>query len=388
MQIHRKSFGLRSQIQESLDNLYESSFINDLRQSGGQYKVNDLTFYLAKVFGFCWGVDRAISMAYESAKFFKDKKIWITNEIIHNPLVNDNLTKLNINFLPKNNDNTIDFNLINKEDVVILPAFGVSKEDLNKLHGFGCHIVDTTCPWVSRVWNRIEKYEKQNFTAIIHGKYNHEETIATASRSDKFLIVQNYDEAKWVCDFILNDGDIDEFLLKFKLATSFNFDPKTDLDKIGIANQTTMLKGETEQIGKLFEKTIMAKFGPSYLDKHFMSPGDTICDATQERQDAMLSLIKEPVNLIIVIGGFNSSNTGHLQEIAESAKIKSFHIDGVNCLISANKIRHKIAHESAIVTSENWLSKSDVNIGITSGASTPNQVVASVIERIVELSLR
>ncbi len=388
MAYYRKSFGLRNEIQDSLNNLYESEFINNLRLNGGKYQVGNLTFHLAKVFGFCWGVDRAISMAFECAKYFQGKQIWITNEIIHNPLVNNNLVQMNIKFIPKNDDNAIDFSLIQSEDVVILPAFGVSHADLLKLNNRGCQIVDTTCPWVSRVWHRIEKYQNQDFTAIIHGKYDHEETIATASRSYKFLIVQNYDEAKWVANFMLDSGDTNEFLQKFKLASSKDFNPETDLAKIGIANQTTMLKGETELIGKLFEETIIKKYGPHNINEHFMSPGDTICDATQERQDAMYNLIKEPIDMVLVIGGFNSSNTGHLQEIAESSGLKSYHIDGVDCLVNRKSIKHKIAHSGKITLTQGWLQNGLTNIGITSGASTPNQVVASVISRVVELAIK
>ena len=380
MTIYRRSFGIRDQIQENLNYLYESNFIDSLRDSNMKFTIGRLNFHLAQVFGFCWGVDRAISMAYESAKYFKNQKVWITNEIIHNPMVNANLIKLNIEFLNIQADGSLDFSQIKHNDVVILPAFGVNKDDLDKLNSTGCQIVDTTCPWVSRVWHRIEKYEKNNFTAIIHGKYNHEETIATSSRSNKFLIVQNIQEAQWVCDFILKDGLASQFLEKFKHSTSANFNPKEDLIKIGIANQTTMLKGETELIGKLFEQTMIKKYGPQNIDEHFMSPGDTICNATQERQDAMYDLIKLPLDFILVIGGFNSSNTSHLQEIAESTNIPSFHIDSVECLIDEDTIKHRIANNGQIVHSKNWFKENYSNIGITSGASTPNQVVASVIE--------
>jgi 4-hydroxy-3-methylbut-2-enyl diphosphate reductase len=219
----------------------------------------------------------------------------------------------------------------------------------------------------------------------VHGKYNHEETIATSSRSKNYLVVQNLSEANLVCDYILNGGDRDAFLRKFKVACSEGFDPNQHLERVGVANQTTMLKGETQQIGKLFEQTMIKKFGPENLDQHFLSPGDTICDATQERQDAMLDLVDEKkqvtLDLILVIGGFNSSNTGHLQEIAETRNLPSYHIDGPDCIGPGNKIRHKKLHVEEYQTTQGWLPSGHVTIGVTAGASTPDQVIAEVLEK-------
>ncbi|MBC7996892.1 MAG: 4-hydroxy-3-methylbut-2-enyl diphosphate reductase, partial [Leptolyngbya sp.] len=345
------------------------------------------TVKLASAFGFCWGVDRAVSMAYETRRHFPDRRIWITNEIIHNPVVNQNLREMNIDFVPVREDKTKDFSLIKQGEVVILPAFGASVEEMDLLESKDCEIVDTTCPWVSRVWNRVVKYEQGEFTAIIHGKYNHEETIATSSRAHHYLIVQNLSEANWVADYILNGGSRDEFLERFKAGHSKGFDPDERLQRIGVANQTTMLKGETEQIGKLFERTMLAKYGPEKLEKHFLSPGDTICDATQERQDAMLNLIEEKLDLVLVIGGFNSSNTGHLQEIADHRNIRSFHIDGPSCIGPGNIIKHKPQTETDCVVEKDWLPNGEITIGVTAGASTPDQVVAEVLESVFALRL-
>jgi 4-hydroxy-3-methylbut-2-enyl diphosphate reductase len=325
-------------------------------------------------------------MAYETREHFPDKHIWITNEIIHNPIVNEHLRQKDISFVPVDSSHTKDFSQIQSGDVVILPAFGASVEELSLLETKKCLVVDTTCPWVSRVWNRIAKYEQQEFTAVIHGKYNHEETLATSSRSKHYLIVQNLDEAAEVCHFILKGGDKQKFLNRFKQAVSPDFDPDRNLLKIGIANQTTMLKSETEQIGKLFEKTMLTKYGPASLDKHFLSPGDTICDATQERQDAILKLINEQIDMVLVIGGFNSSNTGHLQEIAEAHGLKSFHIDGPDCLGPGSTIRHKSTHSDELLETQNFLPAGHVTIGVTSGASTPDQVVEQVLEKIFAIS--
>lgn len=382
---HRKGFGLKDVVEGDLKRAYESDLIAKLKEGGNTLTRNGITIRLAQAFGFCWGVDRAVSMAYETRRHFPDRKIWITNEIIHNPLVNSHLRGMSIDFLPQKEDGTKDLDCVSEGDVVILPAFGASVEEMHFLEKKKCDVVDTTCPWVSRVWNRVAKFAQSDFTAIIHGKYNHEETIATSSHAEVYLIVQNLSEAEWVANYILEGGSRDEFLRRFTSACSTGFDPDCDLVRIGIANQTTMLKGETEMIGKLFERTMMSKYGPSHIDDHFLSPGDTICDATQERQDAMLSLIEEPLDLLLIIGGFNSSNTGHLHEIALTKGLPAYHIDGPSGIVSANEILHKPPHDMECVTTFDWLPEAPVIVGVSAGASTPNQVVAEIIEKVFSL---
>lgn len=382
---HRKGFGLKDQIQGELSREYDSELIAAIRADHNQLSSGGITIKLAQAFGFCWGVDRAVSMAYETRKQFGERQIWITNEIIHNPIVNQKLREMNIGFIPVTPDAQKDFSMIAEGDVVILPAFGASVQEMQLLESKNCEIVDTTCPWVSRVWNRVDKYKRAEFTAIIHGKYNHEETIATSSRAKHYLIVQNLDEATWVCDYILKGGNKAEFQGKFKDATSADFDPDAHLLRLGVANQTTMLQSETEQIGKLFERTMLKKFGPTELNDHFLSPGDTICDATQERQDAMLKLVEEKLDLVLVIGGYNSSNTGHLHEIAVERHLTAYHIDGPDCLGPGNVIHHKPVNAKNQVRVDNWLPDGDQVIGITAGASTPDQVIAGVISKILEL---
>jgi 4-hydroxy-3-methylbut-2-enyl diphosphate reductase len=278
-----------------------------------------------------------------------------------------------------------DFSVVDAGDVVILPAFGASVQEMQLLNDKGCKIVDTTCPWVSKVWNTVEKHKKKAYTSIIHGKYNHEETVATSSFADKYLIVLNLAQAEYVSDYILNGGSRDEFMTKFSRACSDGFDPDTDLERIGIANQTTMLKSETELIGKLFERTMMRKYGPSELNEHFQS-FNTICDATQERQDAMLQLVDEKLDVMVVIGGFNSSNTTHLQEMAIERKIPSYHIDSAERIGPGNRVEHKPLGGNLEVQ-ENWLPAGPIVVGITSGASTPDKVVEDTIERIFGLKL-
>jgi 4-hydroxy-3-methylbut-2-en-1-yl diphosphate reductase len=324
-------------------------------------------------------VERAVAMAYETRVHFPTEKIWITNEIIHNPSVNQRLKEMNVAFIEVV-DGQKDFSGVGQGDVVILPAFGASVQEMQLLNDRGCTIVDTTCPWVSKVWNTVEKHKKMTFTSIIHGKYSHEETIATSSFAGVYLIVLNMAQAEYVANYILNGGDKAEFMVKFKNAHSAGFDPDRDLQGVGIANQTTMLKGETEAIGKLFERTMMQKYGPDKLNEHFWS-FNTICDATQERQDAMFKLVDEKLDLMLVVGGYNSSNTTHLQEISVERNIPSYHIDSVERILDGNRIEHKPLGKDLEIQ-ESWLPAGPIVVGVTSGASTPDKVVEDAIERI------
>ncbi|AFY62011.1 4-hydroxy-3-methylbut-2-enyl diphosphate reductase [Synechococcus sp. PCC 6312] len=378
-QYHRKGFGHEADVNERLQGEYQSNLIQSIRNNGYVWQEGEVTIRLAEAFGFCWGVERAVALAYETRQHFPTQRIWITNEIIHNPSVNQRLRDMAVEFIPVVPDGK-DFSEVGPGDVVILPAFGASVQEMQLLNERGCTIVDTTCPWVSKVWNSVEKHKKGSYTSIIHGKYNHEETVATSSFAGTYLILLNMDEAEYVCDYILNGGDRVEFLAKFQNAYSLGFDPDRDLVRLGIANQTTMLKGETEQMGKLFEHTLIRKYGPDQINHHFLS-FNTICDATQERQDAMFKLVEEPLDLIVVIGGYNSSNTTHLQEIAVEWNIPSYHIDAAERIGPGNRVEHKPLKQDLEVT-ENWLPPGPLTIGITSGASTPDKVVADVLERI------
>ncbi|MGL5922103.1 4-hydroxy-3-methylbut-2-enyl diphosphate reductase, partial [Chroococcidiopsis sp.] len=257
---HRKGFGHEAEVSGMLQSEYQSNLVQQIRDNGYTLQQGDVTIRLAEAFGFCWGVERAVAMAYETRQHFPTQRIWITNEIIHNPSVNQRLQEMQVGFIPV--DGGIkDFTVVESGDVAILPAFGASVQEMQLLKEKNCTIVDTTCPWVAKVWNTVEKHKKSEYTSIIHGKYNHEETIATSSFANKYLIVLNMAQAEYVCDYILNGGSRDEFIAKFSRACSAGFNPDTDLEKVGIANQTTMLKSETEQIGKLFERTMMRKYG-------------------------------------------------------------------------------------------------------------------------------
>ena len=379
---HRKGFGHAEEVAGVLQSEYQSNLIQQIRENNYTLQRGNVTIRLAEAFGFCWGVERAVAMAYETRQHFPTERIWITNEIIHNPSVNKRLREMQVEFIALNQGEK-DFSGVGVGDVVILPAFGASVQEMQLLNDKGCKIVDTTCPWVSKVWNTVEKHKKRAYTSIIHGKYNHEETIATSSFAGKYLIVLNLAQAEYVANYILNDGNRDEFMAKFSRSCSAGFDPDQDLECVGIANQTTMLKSETEQIGKLFERTMMKKYGPDQLNEHFQS-FNTICDATQERQDAMFSLVEETLDLMVVIGGFNSSNTTHLQEIAIERGIPSYHIDSAERIGPGNRVEHKPLHHD-LEGVENWLPDGNIVVGITSGASTPDKVVEDVIERIFAL---
>ncbi len=379
---HRKGFGHEAEVSGQMQSEYQSNLIQQIRDNGYRLQRGEVTIHLAEAFGFCWGVERAVAMAYETRTHFPTQRIWITNEIIHNPSVNQRLRDMDVHFIEVVNGEK-SFSVVNSGDVVILPAFGASVQEMQLLNEKGCKIVDTTCPWVSKVWNTVEKHKKASHTSIIHGKYNHEETVATSSFAGIYLIVLNLQEAEYVANYILNGGDRAEFLAKFSRSHSVGFDPDRDLERVGIANQTTMLKGETEQIGKLLEHTMMRKYGPDQLNNHFLS-FNTICDATQERQDAMLGLVEDKLDLMVVIGGYNSSNTTHLQEIAVERGIPSYHIDSASRIGAGNRVEHKPLHRDLEVA-ENWLPKGAIAIGITSGASTPDKVVEEVLEKIFEL---
>jgi 4-hydroxy-3-methylbut-2-enyl diphosphate reductase len=379
---HRKGFGHGEAVATTMQSEYESPLIQEIRANSSTLQRGDVTIRLAQAFGFCWGVERAVAMAYETRVHFPTQRIWITNEIIHNPSVNEQLRQMNVEFIPVI-DAQKDFSGVVAGDVVILPAFGASVQEMQLLNDQGCTIIDTTCPWVSKVWNTVEKHKKSSYTSIIHGKYNHEETLATSSFAGTYLIVPNLEQAEYVAQYILQGGDRDEFLQRFQQSYSPGFDPETDLERVGIANQTTMLKGETEAIGKLFERTMMKKYGPDRLNDHFWS-FNTICDATQERQDAMFELVEEDLDLMVVIGGYNSSNTTHLQEIAIERGIPSYHIDSADRIGPGNQIAHKPLGQDLTVQAP-WLPTGELVVGITSGASTPDKVVQEVIEKIVAL---
>jgi 4-hydroxy-3-methylbut-2-enyl diphosphate reductase len=331
--------------------------------------------------GYCWGVERAVQMAYEARRQWPGAKMHVTNEIIHNPAVNKRLQEMDIAIIQDVEGSGKDFTNVQPSDVVILPAFGASVQEMKLLADRGVQIVDTTCPWVAKVWNAVDGQARKAHTSVIHGKYSHEETVATASFAETYLIVRDLEEARYVCDYITQGGDRAEFLAKFSRAVSAGFDPDRDLEKIGLANQTTMLRDETLEIGKMLERAQLQRHGADRLKDTYMVM-DTICDATQERQDAVHSLVDAKPDMVLVVGGFNSSNTSHLQEIPEGEDVPSFWVDGVRCVdVLANSITHKTA-AGEMVTTAPWLPTDGrpFTLGVTSGASTPDRAVEEVLE--------
>jgi len=397
-QFYRSGFKeQRSNVEELMQSQFKSSLVDELRANSNMIVRDHVTVYLAQDFGFCWGVERSIALAYEAVKQFPSKKVHITNELIHNPEVNDHLSDMNVNFIPKvGNDESDDlarkdFSVVEDGDVVILPAFGASLEEMQYFDEKNVEVVDTTCPWVSKVWNTVDTHQKNGLTSIIHGKYAHEETIATTSFCEDYIVVKDMKEAQYVCDYVLgkNEATKEELLKKFEKAVSANFDPDTMLTKVGIANQTTMYKKETRAIGQLLQKTMMEKFGPQNVNEHYME-FDTICDATQERQDAVSDLVEKSEELeldfILVVGGWDSSNTAHLLEIPMKAGVRSFHINRAECIQADNTITHRLM-DGTIKTEKFLLNEgSDVKMGVTSGASTPDAGVDESLSQIFLLN--
>lgn len=364
-----------------------TGLVAKMREEGHVWKQDGLTIHLAEAFGFCWGVERAVQMAYEAVRAFPGKKLHITNEIIHNPEVNQRMRDMGYRFI-ETVDKKKDFSGVERGDVVVLPAFGATVQEMKLLNDREVQIIDTTCPWVSKVWNAVDNQARKSHTSIIHGKWSHEETVATASFAGDYVIVKDIKEAQYVCDYILNGGSKEEFLEKFKNAISKGFDPDTMLGRVGLANQTTMLKGETQKIGKMLERTMMVKYGPDELSHHFMVL-DTICDATQERQDAMYQLTGDDnikLDMFIIVGGFNSSNTSHLQEIAENAGIPSFWVDcAARIDAEENRIVWKNFHHELKETAD-WIPKTgQLTIGISSGASTPDKAIEDILEKVFRI---
>ena len=384
----QKGFGLKSVVGPVLAQNYDSTVVDRLKALGYVARAGDFTLKLAREFGFCYGVDRAVEYAYETRQQFPDRRVFLSGEIIHNPDVNGRLQAMGILILPEAKDPAERYREVGADDVVILPAFGVPVAERQHLHGKGCVLVDTTCGSVLNVWKNVHKYAAHGFTAVIHGKHYHEETKATASQAlthdgGQYLCVRDKDEASVVCAFLRGHAAADEMRARFAHAASPGFDPDRDLQRIGLANQTTMLMTESLEIQEMLRAAMRDRWGEEALAGRFRA-FDTICSATQDRQDAVLRMLQEGgLDLMIVIGGYNSSNTQALTRIC-SEKLPTFHIDEPDCL-SAEGIRHRRvgAHEEE--QAADWLPAGPLRVGLTAGASTPNNVVGEVVARLLAL---
>jgi 4-hydroxy-3-methylbut-2-enyl diphosphate reductase len=366
---------------------YRSDLVEKIRANGHVLAFGDLTIRLAKEFGFCYGVERAIDLAYAARRAYPDRRIFLLGEIIHNPEVNDQIRRLGIVSIgSRPTDDEI--NKLTPDDIVIIPAFGTEVSTRKKLEDKGCLFVDTTCGDVMSVWKRVRQYSKDSVTSIIHGKAWHEETMATSSQArtsgrGHYLVVFTLAETDYVCDYIIHGGDKQQFLAKFKGAYSEGFDPDLHLQAVGVANQTTMLRGETEEVQRRLRAAMIRKYGEAAIASHFRF-FDPICGATQDRQDALEKLLHNPIDLLIVIGGYNSSNTSHLAEMGE-AKLPTYFIKNAAKMESVDVIRHYNQHKHEEVVTHGWLPSGRVTVGITAGASCPNNLIEDTIRRLFEL---
>ena len=385
--IFRKGLDLKHEVAHVLADSYHSDLVESVKGNDYRFEAGRLRIHLAREFGFCYGVDRAVDYAYQARKRFPDRPVVLTGEIIHNPHVNQQLRAQGIRFLTDPGETIAG---LTPNDVVILPAFGVTIELLEQLSEQGCTLVDTTCGSVLNVWKNVKRYAQDGFTSVIHGKHWHEETRATASQAlhagAHYLVVLDREETEAVCDYIRDGGDRRAFLARFEHAASPGFDPDRDLAHIGCANQTTMLSTESLEIGDRFRQAMLARYGEAALGDRFRA-FDTICSATQDRQDAVITLLAEQaLDVMIVIGGYNSSNTFNLARIC-AERVPTYHIADPEALLSAAEIRHRPIDGTSEIVSTGWLpAAGPVVVGLTSGASTPDNLVGTVIRRLDALT--
>ena len=393
--IFRKGLNLQHAVAGRLADDYHSAAVEQIQASDYTYRSGRLTVRLAREFGFCYGVDRAVDYAYQTRLKFPDRSVYLTGEIIHNPHVNEKLRAAGIRFL---SDPDAQPDRLGAEAVVILPAFGVTIGELERYERQGCTLVDTTCGSVLNVWKNVKQYARDGFTAVIHGKVHHEESQATASQAlrypnGRYLVLLDRAAAVTVCDYIRGRTDSAVILERFKNATSADFDPERDLQRIGLANQTTMLMSESLEIGGLFREAMIDRYGEHELADRFRA-FDTICSATQDRQDAVETLLGEHrFDLMIVVGGYNSSNTRNLARLCVP-RVRTYHIADAECVVSPTELRHRPVDmnrrgPNALVSgtdeaiAREWLPPTGpVSIGLTAGASTPNSIIGPVIERL------
>jgi 4-hydroxy-3-methylbut-2-enyl diphosphate reductase len=382
----RRGFGLRTAIEGQITTDYASAIVDRMRAEGYRLTVGPLTFRLAREFGFCYGVDRAVEYAYEARSKFPDRRIRLVGEIIHNPHVNARLGEMGIEILHRGANGEFDFSTISPDEVILMPAFGVTVEDFRRLRERGSVLVDTTCGSVLNVWKRVESYARDGFTAVIHGKHYHEETRATASQVTKYpggryLVVLDMAEARLVCDYIERKSSAADVAARLAAAASPGFDFERDLVRVGIANQTTMLSGESLAIAREFRESMARRYGEGAVDQHFRT-FDTICSATQERQDAVVQLLASPPDLMLVVGGYNSSNTNHLAALCRERGVRTFHIEDSDAIdLATGEIRHQPGIRQAEQTAGGWL-EGVREIGLTAGASTPNNKIGETIARV------
>jgi 4-hydroxy-3-methylbut-2-enyl diphosphate reductase len=380
---------IMEQVKAEVVTHYRSALVEHIRANGSKFAYGNTSVRLAKEFGFCYGVERAIDLAYAARRHFPaEKPVYILGEIIHNPHVNEQIRDMGVTFLTGSHK-AADVDDLGEGDPVVIPAFGTEVGIREKLANRGCTIIDATCGDVMSVWKRVRQNAREKVTSIIHGKAWHEETMATSSQATAFkdghyLVVFDLDETDYVCRYITEGGDREEFLQKFDGAYSEGFNPDAHLKAIGVANQTTMLRGETDEVQRRMRAAMITKHGEEAVDEHFRY-FDTICGATQDRQDALRDLLNRPMDLLLVVGGYNSSNTSHLAEMGED-KLPTYFIKDAEEMVSAATLNHFLQNKHEMVVAENWLPmEGNLTLGVTAGASCPNNLIEEVILRAYEL---
>ena len=383
---YRKGFGLKGEVEAELAADYSGRLVDLLREREYVLTAGDVTVRLAREFGFCYGVERAVDYAYQTRRKFPDRRVFLAGEIIHNPHVNAKLREMGVEFLGALGTG-FDYGRVRPDDVVILPAFGVTIHDFETLRALGCVVVDTTCGSVLNVWKRVESYARDGFTALIHGKYYHEETRATASQVQKYpdghyLVVRNMEEADEVIAYVEGRGDRVAFLEKFAKAASPDFDPDRHLKRIGVANQTTMLARESLAIGEAVGQAMARAHGDAYRAANFRT-FDTICSATQDRQDAVEALLRERPDVMLVVGGFNSSNTMSLAALC-AEQVPTYHVEDADAIDpDAGTVHYRpVGVHAEPIDAAGWLPDGPVTVGITAGASTPNNKIGQAVARV------
>jgi len=379
---------------------YKSSIIAQIKEqrklddprkkdfSPAEIDLGPIRFLIARHFGFCYGVENAIEIAYKAIEENAEKRIFLLSEMIHNPSVNEDLQARGVKFLQDTSGKIlVDWKELTPDDIVIIPAFGTTVEIENKLNKIGInpYRYNTTCPFVEKVWNKSNELGENDFTVIIHGKAEHEETRATFSHSKSnslSLIIRNLNEAAILAKIIIGDIPSEEFYKTFKDRFSSNFDVEKNLEKIGVVNQTTMLASETEAIANYLKGTMIVKYGLENIDDHYADTRDTLCYATNDNQKATYGLMEEKADIAIVVGGYNSSNTSHIVELLEE-KFPTYFISDETKINSPEIITHFDLHEKREKITKNYLPKNDiVNIAVTSGASCPDSTVDRVIKKL------
>ncbi len=383
----QKGLGLKAEVAPILAENYASRVVDRIRALDSSVKAGPIRLKLAREFGFCYGVERAVDYAYQTRERFPGRRLFLSGEIIHNHEVNARIERMGVKILPPDRNPETRYADLGPDDVMILPAFGVTSPELTHLKSKGCVLVDTTCGSVMNVWKNVERYAREGFTSVIHGKHYHEETRATASQArakdGHYLCVRDRDEADMVCELIKGSLDPASFMTRFEQAVSTDFDALRHVERIGFANQTTMLMSESVEIQEMLRDAMRERWGEAALGERFRA-FDTICSATQERQDAVLKMLEDGgLDVMLVIGGFNSSNTMALTRIC-SEQLPTYHISGAESLIGES-IRHKLVDSPDITVADSWLPSGCVSVGLTAGASTPNNVVGEVVEKVLAM---